>query len=82
MHKVVTLKVWSEPVDKVMSKYYRVQNSEEVIEMDIASGDILNIDGIGRLEILSVRYAESDEERNPYMALELTCGLFPLRVKN
>lgn len=74
---VVTLKVWNEDTEDGIpqKKYYKVKNSEEVLDMELCSGDILLIDGIGKLEILGLHYRNEETGKNPYHSLEITCGL-------
>lgn len=73
---VVSLKVWIEDdVGGISNKWYKVKNGNEVIELDLCSGDKLLIDGIGNLEILGLHYKSEETGKNPYRALEITCGL-------
>ena len=76
MHYVVTIKVYKEVADEINKSWYRVQNSKEVMDLNIYSGDVMNIDGIGRLEVLGVQYKSRENCKNPYKSLELTCGMF------
>jgi hypothetical protein len=71
------LKVYEEELegDTVNKKWYRVKNAEDVLGMEICSGDTLNIKGLGELEVFGVFYEFKDEGKNPYRSLEITCGM-------
>lgn len=74
---VVTLKVWKEDSEgNVLDRqWFKVKNAEEVLDMELCSGDKLLIDGIGNLEILGLHYRSEEYGINPYASLEITCGL-------
>jgi hypothetical protein len=55
--------------------WYKIKNGEEVLDMELCSGDRLLIDGIGNLEILGLLYKSEETGKNPYRSLEITCGL-------
>lgn len=75
MLQIVSMKVWSEDEDgEITNKWYRIQNAEEVLDAELCSGDRLEIEGIGNLEILGVRY-DHETGKNPYRSLEIICGL-------
>lgn len=76
MLTVVSLKVWTEDnKGDICSKWYKVKNGSEVIELELCSGDKLLIDGIGNLEVLGLHYKSEETGKNPYRSLEITCGL-------
>lgn len=75
MHYVVTLKVYREVDGDLEKEWYRVKNGEEVIALDITSGDIMNIDGIGSLEVYGLQFQQSNRDNNPYKALTISCGV-------
>jgi hypothetical protein len=55
-------------------RWYRIKNGEEVMKLEICSGDTINIDGIGKLEVYGVYYKKDTESKNAYHSLEITCG--------
>lgn len=79
---VVSLKVWTEDRDgNIFSSWYKIKNGNDVIEMELCSGDKLLIDGIGNLEILGLHYKSEETGKNPYRSLEITCGLLTNEVR-
>lgn len=76
MITVVSLKVYTEDKDgNISNKWYKVKNGNDIIEIDLCSGDRLLIDGIGNLEVLGLHYKSEETGKNPYRSLEITCGL-------
>jgi hypothetical protein len=75
LFSIVTLKVYKEVDGEVDKKWYRVQNPDEVIALEICSGDTINIDGIGKLEVFGVDYESRPQGRNPFQSLIVTCGI-------
>lgn len=70
------MKVWREDEEGLpTSKWYKIKNAKEVIEMELCSGDKLEINGIGKLEILGLYYKNIATGEHPYQSLEITCGL-------
>jgi hypothetical protein len=56
-------------------QWYKIKNGEEVLNMELCSGDKILIDGIGNLEILGLHYKSEETGTHPYKSLEITCGL-------
>lgn len=76
LHNVVSLKVWKEDSEGNINKqWYKVKNGAEVIEMELCSGDILLIDGIGKLEIFGLNYYSNETGKNPFRSLDISCGI-------
>lgn len=81
MYNIVSLKVWTEDNNgNLHNQWYKVQNGEEIIDMDLCSGDKLLIDGIGNLEILGLHYRNEKDGIHPYHSLVITCGLITNEV--
>jgi hypothetical protein len=73
---IVTLKVYGETDEKgnVEKAWYKVKNGQEVYDMELCTGDKMEIQGIGNLEILGIYYLSEETGKNPYRSLEVTCG--------
>jgi hypothetical protein len=71
---VSTLKVYTDDNYGLHKECYNIANAKELIERDITSGDVLDIKGIGRLEIYSVLAQIDNEGDNPYYHLEIVAG--------
>jgi hypothetical protein len=75
------MKVYKEDKDGnvIDRQWYKIKNAKQVLAMDLCSGDKLEIDGIGTLEIFGILY-NKDDGKNPYESLEITCGLITNEV--
>lgn len=74
MLHVVSMKVYDEDDNGVIDKqWYKIKNGEEVINMELCSGDQLLIDGIGKLEIIGLYYKSIADGEHPFRSLEITC---------
>lgn len=71
---VSTLKVYTEDNYGLHKVCYKIKNAKDVIDTDICGGDILDIKGIGRLEIYTVLVQIENEGDNPYYHLEIVAG--------
>jgi hypothetical protein len=71
---IVSMKVYREnengDIDK---KWYKIKNGEEVLKMELCTGDQLIINGIGKLEIIGLYYNSQETGSHPFRSLEITC---------